>query len=161
MVPLQTVDVDLVGWFNLLLVLLAPGAVAAVLWSPFLLAARLRALFRELPPTGHLLPTYAVVAVGAGLPYVLGTFWAVVATSGGTGGEMANGLLDVVIPLSLGYAVGVPLLGAAGLPRFGVDWDPTGYGISTWVLLLAGGTWYALLFAVPLFVIAVVLAFPA
>lgn len=161
MVPLQTASIDLTGWLNVLLIFLAPGAIAALLWSPYLLARRVRALFQHLPPTDHFLPTYAIVAVAAGLPYVLGTFWAIATTNAGTGGEMANGLLNVVIPLSLGYVVGLPVLAAEGLPRFGVDWDPTGYGVSTWLLLLAGGAWYALLFAGPLFVIAVILAFPA
>ena len=160
MVVLQTIDVDLTGWLTFLALVLGPGLVAALLWSPFLLSSRLRRLFRRLPPTGSVVASYVPVAVGASLPYVIGAGWAIVASADGSGAAMANALLDVVVPLSVGYVAGVPAVAAAALPRLGVDWDPAGYGASTWLLLAAGGAWYALVLGGPLFVIALILAFP-
>lgn len=164
--PLQTRTVDLGGWLTMLALLLGPGVVAAVLWAPFLVAGRIRALFRALPPWNGVALPYALVTVGASLPYVVGTLAAITvgadgATGPGSGAAMANALLNVIVPLSVGYVVGVPVLGAVVLPHVGVDWDPTGYGPGTWLLLFGGGAWYAAVFAVPLFVVAVVLAFPA
>lgn len=161
MVPLQVLGGTPREWLTTAAIFLGPGAVAALLWSPFLLAGRLRELFRRLPPTDSVLPTYLLLTVGASLPYVLGTLWALVATTGGSGEATANAMLDVIVPVTLVYAVGIPVVAAEGLPRFGIDWDPADYDVVTWVLLAAGGLWYALLFAVPLFVLALIMAFPA
>ncbi|WP_255196989.1 hypothetical protein [Halorarius litoreus] len=163
MVPLQSLPGAVVGLGALLLLVLGPGVVASVLWTPFLASTRLRSLFRRLPPDGSLAVTYAVVTVGASLPYVLGAGVALglVDIGGPEGGaRMANAILTVIVPVSLGYVLGVPLVGAVGLPRAGVDWDPTGYGVSTWLLLFVGTVWYVVLFAVPLFVLALIAAYP-
>lgn len=45
------------------LLLVVPGFLAVVLWSPFLLSGRLRSLFRHLPPANSLLSSYLVVGV--------------------------------------------------------------------------------------------------
>lgn len=164
MVPLQF-DVSL-GWPAVVALLVGPGVVAAVLCVPFLAVERMRALFRSLPPRDGVAVSYVALTVGASFPYVAGTLWAL--TTGvdagrgpARGAAMANSLLDVLVGLSLAYVAAVPLLAGLGLPRAGVDWDPTGYGPGTWALLLGFGAWYAAVFAVPLFVVAVVLAFPA
>ncbi|MFB6302899.1 MAG: hypothetical protein ABEH78_08580 [Haloferacaceae archaeon] len=100
---------------------------------------------------------YVVATFGASVPYLAGTLWAVRTADGA---EMGNALLAVVVPLSLGYVVAVPVLAGLALPRTGVDWDPTGDGVGSWALLVAAGAWDAAVFAVPLFVVAVILALP-
>lgn len=162
--PLQALVDQLVGWLSAVAFLLAPGVVAAVCWTPFLLSERLRALFAALPPFDSPYVSYVLVSLAASLPFVVGVGAALVGvdTEGPrAGARMANAILDVVVPLSVGYVVGTPLVGVLGLPRVGADWDPTGYGASTWVLLALGGAWYAALFAVPLTLFALVIAFPA
>lgn len=148
------------GWGFVVGLLLGPGIVAAIIWSPFLLASRIRALFRALPPARSTAVSYVVVTVGLSIPYLFGTIAALVVTEGQTGGAMANALLNVLIPVSSLYVLGLPILAIRGLPRIGRDWDPNGYDTTTWVLLIVGAAWYSALFAVPLFLIAVVLALP-
>ncbi|PSP98743.1 hypothetical protein BRC89_07025 [Halobacteriales archaeon QS_4_70_19] len=145
----------------LLAVLLVPGLVAALLWSPFLLSDRLCALFRALPPRDGLVASYLPVAVGGALPYVVGGLWAL--SRGPPGGDAVavNALLDVVVGVSVAYVVAGPLVAGVALPRFGRDWDPTGYGPGTWALLGTGSAWFAVLYGVPLFLMAAVLAYPA
>lgn len=58
--------------------------------------------------------------------------------------------------VSLLLATSFPVVCGFLLPRVGVDWDPTGYGASTYLLLGAGGVWYALVFLVPLTLVSVV-----
>jgi hypothetical protein len=153
-----TVDAA-VGWLLGLAVLLFPGIAAAGLCAPFLAADRLRALFRALPPTERLLPSYLAVAVGLSVPYLAGAGLTVglvdPAGGGWSGGFLATALLG-------GVAVGAvaPAVAAVGLPRFGVDWDPTGYGPSTWLLLVAAGASYAVVAAVPLVALAIGVALP-
>jgi len=161
---LQTLGDQLLGWLYAVAFVFLPGAVATVCWAPFLLSGRLRALFAALPPFDSPYVTYVLVGLAASLPFVVGVGAALVGvdTEGPrAGGRMANAILDLVVPLSVGYVVGTPLIGVLGLPRVGVDWDPTGYGLSTWALLAAGGAWYAALFAVPLTLFSLVIAFPA
>lgn len=73
---------------------------------------------------------------------------------------MANALLDVILPITALYVIGLPIASVEGLPRLGIDWDETGYEPSTWVLLIAGAGWYAAIFAIPLFLISLILALP-
>lgn len=163
MVPLQTLVGEAVGWLVLVLLVFGPGAVATLCWTPFLASKRVRALFAALPPFESLAVTYPVVGIAASLPYVLGVGagLVLVEASGPEGGaRLANAILDVVVPVSLGYVVLVPAVAIVGLPRLGVDWDPTGYGLSTWAILVAGGVWYAALFAAPLLFVAFFLALP-
>lgn len=58
------------------------------------------------------------------------------------------------------YLFGLPLVAGMGLPKVGFDWDPTGYGPGTWLLLFVGGAWYVATLAVPLFFFAVFAAMP-
>ena len=148
------------GWGVTLGLVVGPGLVAALLWSPFLLSSRLRALFRSLPPTRSAAVSYLGVTIGLSVPYLAGTVWAMMATKGQTGGAMANALLNVMIPVSSGYVIGLPAIAVRGLPGIGIDWDQNGYDGTTWLLLIGGSTWYSALFAVPLFLIAVILALP-
>ncbi|WP_280588250.1 hypothetical protein [Halorubrum sp. Boch-26] len=148
-----------VGWLWLLALFVLPGLVAAVCWTPFLLSARFRALFVALPPAGRLVPSYVGVALGLSVPYLVGvvlTVWLV--DSAGPG--WSEGFLDTA--LFGGVLVGfvAPAVAADGLPSLGVDWDPTGYGASTWALLVAAGLWYAVVAAVPLAALAIGMALP-
>lgn len=148
-----------VGWLWTLALFALPGAVAAVCWTPFLLSARFRALFVALPPKGRLAPSYVGVALALSVPYLVGvvlTVWLV--DSAGPG--WSEGFLDTA--LFGGVLVGfvAPAVAAAGLPRLGVDWDPTGYGASTWAVLVAAGLWYAVVAAVPLVALAIGMALP-
>lgn len=142
-----------------LALLVFPGLVAAVLWSPILLVGRLRALFRRLPPGGSTVGSYLLVAVGLSLPFVGGA-GAVFATVSAEGAALSNALLNVVLGLTLAYAVVLPAVAGVGLPRFGIDWDPTGYGPGTWAALVGAALWYAAVFVVPLSFFAFVLALP-
>lgn len=163
MVPLQSLSAQIAGWLGLVAFLLVPGAVATLLWTPFLVAGRLRSLFETLPPTGSLLPSYVLAGLGGSLPFVAGLL-AVFATGASNdpqaGAGVSNGLVTVAVAGTVGYAVGLPIVGVLGLPRAGIDWDPTGYGASTWLLLAVGGVWYALVFAVPLLLLGFVFALP-
>jgi len=163
MVPLQSLSAQIAGWLGLVVVLLVPGVVATVLWTPFLVAGRLRSLFEILPPTDSLLPSYVLASLGGSLPFVAGLL-AVLATGASndpqTGAQLSNGLVNVAVAGTVGYAAGLPIVAVLGLPRAGIDWDPSGYGVSTWLLLAVGGLWYALVFAVPLVLLGIVFALP-
>lgn len=163
MVPLQSLATQIVDTLVFVAVLLIPGAVATVLWTPLLAAGRLRSLFERLPPTGSLVPSYAVAGLVGSLPFVAGVLAVLVTSSSNdpqTGAQLSNGFVNVAVAGTLGYAAGLPLLAALGLPKAGIDWDPTGYGASTWLLLAVGGVWYALVFAVPILLLGVVFALP-
>lgn len=161
MVPLQAAGERALSGGAILLALLAPGVAAAVLWSPFLAARRLRALFRALPPLRSLAPNYLLLAVGGSLPYVLGTVAAVARNREGGGAAMSKGVLQVLVSVSLVYLVGVPLLAGWLLPEAGLDWDSAGYDAVTWALLILGTAWYVVLFAAPLFFLVFVFALPS
>ncbi len=148
----------MVGWLIGIVGLLVPGMVATICWAPFLASKRLRSLFSRVPPFDSMGLTYVVVALTASLPYVLSLVG--VAATAGENASWGPPILDVTLLLSIIYIVGIPLLGVVGLPRAGIDWDPTGYGISTWVLLTAGAVWYAMIFAVPFTILGLVLSSP-
>ncbi|ELZ39876.1 hypothetical protein [Halorubrum tebenquichense] len=150
---------SILGWLWTAALLLFPGLVAAGLCAPLLAAARLRALFRALPPEGRVVPSYVAVSVGLSVPYAVGvllTVWLV--DSAGPG--WSEGFLDTALFGAVLVALVAPAVAVLGLPRIGVDWDPTGYGPSTWLLLVAAGLWYALVAAVPLVALAVGMALP-
>ena len=158
--PAFTIAEDLTGLIWVVVALVTPGLIAGVFWSPFLLSERMRALLSRLPPRDSWGWTYGLAMVALSLPYVIGTIWALVQTTGDTGAAMANQILDVIVPVSLLYLVGIPVGSVVGLPRLGVDWDQEQYGLGTWAVLFAGSLWYVLLFAVPLFVAIFFLALP-
>ncbi|RKD94777.1 hypothetical protein [Halopiger aswanensis] len=158
--PLPSAFVGELGqWLAFAALLLVPGLVATVLWAPFLLSERLRALFRSLPPAGRTLPTYVLIGIGASIPYLAG-FLAILALVDSSGVAWSNAFLTLCFQLGVLYVVGLPILCAVGLPRLGVDWDPTGYGWPTWGLLVVGAAWYALLFTVPIALLSFVFALP-
>lgn len=148
-----------VGWLWTLALFALPGVVAAVLWAPFLLSARLRALFVALPPAGRLVPSYVGVALALSVPYLAGVLLTVgLVDSAGPG--WSEGFLNTALFGGVLAGFVAPAVAAVGLPRLGVDWDPTGYGATTWVLLVAAGLWYAVVAAVPLVALAIGMALP-
>ncbi|GAA0551326.1 hypothetical protein ABNG02_04370 [Halorubrum ejinorense] len=155
----STLADSVVTWLWTLLLFLFPGLVAAGLCVPFLAVTRLRALFRSLPPAGRVLPSYVAVSVGLSAPYIAGVALTVgLVESAGPGwseGFIATAALGAVGPVLVAPAVAV-----LGLPRLGLDWDPTGYGYSTWLLLVGAGAAYAVVAAVPLVALAVGMALP-
>lgn len=157
MIPLQFAG-ELVGWLWAVVALLVPGVVATAFWTPFLAAGRIRALFDVLPPSGSVLPSYVLAGLAASVPFLVAVFG--VLAAGGSGADLSSGLLTRALLLTVAYTAGLPLVAGLLLPRLGVDWDPTGYGPSTWLLLAAGGCCYALLFAVPIVLLSVVFALP-
>jgi len=131
-----------------------------LLWAPLLLAKRLRALFKTLPPTNAWLPTYLLTMGVAAVPFLAALIGVAAETGIEDGAVFANTLLQALAVIGVGYVSGAPVVGVVGLPRAGIDWDPTGYGVGTWLLLAAGGLWYALLFVVPLGILSLFVALP-
>jgi hypothetical protein len=147
------------GLLLLAVVALGPGTVAGVLWSPFLLSGRLRAFVRTVDPTGFWPATYAFCSVGTGFLVVVG-FGLLLGDLPSGSAAGANRLLD-------GVVTGALVLVAAGwagptlvAPRLGYDWDPTGYGLGTHALVLAGAVWYAAVLLTPFFLLSIVMALP-
>lgn len=153
----QTIARLLTEWATLFVLVVGPGLVAGLLWSPFLGSDRLRSLFERLWPGGSPAVSYPLAMVGLSLPWVMTAGGAIVR---GSPEElaMANALLDVVVGLSALYLVGLPLVAGFGLPRAGIDWDDTGYGPRTWALLVGGASWYVALLATPTLALSVGLA---
>ena len=149
----------LVGGLWTVALFVFPGLVAAGLCAPFLAAERLRALFRALPPTGRLLPSYLGVSVGLSVPYLAGVVLTV-ARAAEAGPAWSSGFLLTALLGAVAVGLVAPAVAVLGLPRLGLDWDPTGYGPSTWLLAVGGGLWYAVVAAVPLAALAVGMALP-
>ncbi|KOX98220.1 MULTISPECIES: hypothetical protein [Halorubrum] len=148
-----------VGWLWTVALFLFPGIVAAGLCAPFLAAERLRALFRALPPTGRLLPSYLGVSVGLSVPYLAGVVLTV-ARAAEAGPAWSSGFLLTALLGAVAVGLVAPAVAVFGLPRLGLNWDPTGYGVSTYLLLGGAGLWYAAVAAVPLVALAVGMALP-
>jgi hypothetical protein len=147
------------GLLLLAVVALAPGLVAGILWSPFLLSGRLRSLVKTVDPTGFWPATYALCSVCTGVLVVVG-YGLLLGDLPNDPGAGANLLLD-------GVVTGALVLVAAGwagptlvAPRLGYDWDPTGYGPGTHALVLAGAVWYAVVLLTPFFLLSLVMALP-
>lgn len=69
-------------------------------------------------------------------------------------------LTQVASLVSLSYIIVLPVAATFGLPRYGIDWDPTGYGVKTWVVMLLSTLWYVIWFTLPIMLIAALLALP-
>ena len=145
--------------FDTLALVFTPGIVASILWSPFLLIGRFRSLFDRLPPARSMIASYLLVAVGLSLPFVIGTGF-ILMTRSMDGAALSNALLNMAFVVTIAYVVVLPVAASVGLPRIGLDWDPTNYGFGTWLLLGGAALWYAVVFVVPLAFFAIVLALP-
>lgn len=122
------------------------GGYIALVWSPFLLIARLRPLF-QLGLTNEWWTNYMIAAV------IVGTVHATVYVTGTVliGGSTSPAAL-------LFYSgIGVGLLGMATagilLPMLGYEWADADDGFVTALSLLAGSLWYAAITIVPPFVL--------
>lgn len=146
--------------FDTLALVFGAGITAAVLWSPILLGSRIRSLFGRLPPARSTIVSYLLVTIGLSIPFVIGT-GVVFSTTSTEGAALSNALLNMVVVLTLVYVVVLPLTAVVGLPRISLDWDPTNYGLGTWLLLVGMVLWYATVFALPLAFLAFILAFPS
>lgn len=153
---------SLTEWLTLFVLVAGPGAVATVLWSPVLAVGRLRALFDALPLTRWTAANYLLVSMALSVPWILGIGWAIGEIGSGVGAGEPGGepLLDVAVQLTGLYLVAVPVAAGAGLPHLGVDWDPAGYDAITWVVLVAASAWYALVFALPTVLFALIVSLP-
>lgn len=141
-----------------ILLIILPGVLSTLLWSPILLSHRMRELFRRLPPTGSTVVSYIGVAIGLSLPYVIGVGLAVAGSTESV--DIANALLNVAFGVAILYLIGLPVGAVVGLPKAGVDWDQTGYGLSTWAVVLVATLWYVGIFLVPLLLFGFLLALP-
>lgn len=150
---------SVVGWAVAIAALAVPGLVAAALWAPVLIAERCRALFVALPPSGRLVVSYVGVALALSVPFVVGAAATVTLVDPESGG-WSSGFVTTAVYGSGLVALGWPVAAGVVAPRVGVDWDPTGYGASTWALLVGSGLWYAVVAAAPLLAIGLVFALP-
>jgi hypothetical protein len=145
--------------FDTLALLVGPGIIAAVLSSPLFFSGRFRSLFTRLPPVRSTIASYLLVTVTLSVPFVIGT--GIILTTTSTGGAaLSNALLNMAFVVTIGYVVVLPVAASVGLPRVGIDWDPTNYGLGTWLLLVGAALWYSAVFVVPLAFFALVLALP-
>jgi len=108
---------------------------------------------------GRTLPSYVAVAVGLSVPYLAGVVLTV-ALVDSAGPGWSEAFLLTALLAGVGPVIVAPAVAVVGLPRLGLDWDSTGYGLPTWGVLLAGGLWYAFVAAVPLVALAVGMAVP-
>lgn len=145
--------------FDTLALVFGPGIVAAVLWSPILLSSRIRSLFDRVPPARSTIASYLLVAIGLSIPFVICT-GIVFTTTSTEGAALSNALLNMTFVLTIAYVGVLPLTSVVGLPRVGLDWDPTNYGLGTWLLLVIVVLWYAAVFVIPLAFFAFILALP-
>lgn len=143
---------------SIALTLALPGIAETVFCLPLLLSARTRALFRSLPPAGSVAASYLSVMLALSVPFVA----SVVAISGLDiwHGPIYNVLIRIATFVSVSYIVVLPATAIIGLPRYGLDWDPTGYGVGTWVILLLSTLWYTVLLFVPIVLLSALLALP-
>jgi len=135
-----------------------PGIAETVFCLPLLLSARTRALFRSLPPAESVAVSYLSVMLALSVPFVA----SVVAVFGLDiwRGPIYNVLIRVATFVSATYIIVLPATAIIGLPRYGLDWDQTGYGVGTWAILLLSTLWYVVLLFVPIVLLSALLALP-
>lgn len=156
-----TLGSAVMAWATLLGLVLGPGLVATVVWSPVLMSSRLRSLFRSLPLTDSMAVNYVFTAIGLSVPWIVGFGWALAALDAQTTKHpTGDPLLTAAGWLSTAYIIGIPLVAAIGLPWIGVDWDDYKYGKGTWLRLIGGALWYVTIFAVPTIVFGILISIP-
>jgi hypothetical protein len=143
---------------SLVLIAVLPGLVETVVCLPVLLSTRVQALFRSLPPTESMSFSYVGVIFSLSVPFILGVIAAFRFDTLRT--PVYDVLTQVASLVSLGYIAVLPVAATFGLPRYGIDWDPTGYGIKTWGVMLLSTLWYVTWLILPLLLISALLALP-
>lgn len=138
------------------------GWLIGVVWSPFLLSARLRALFtaRESRDwrVNYVLWIPAPAAVWA---FVFG---AVISLSRdvrvpGKASPLYVAGVDGIVAATAVSVLLWPILLLYVLPRRGYDWNPTEYGLSTALLVVVGLLWYLVFLIGPAYVISIFAGF--
>ena len=140
------------------LIIALPGIAETVFCLPVLLSARTRALFRSLPPAGSVAVSYLCTVLALSVPFV-----AAVGAVFGLDiwrGPRYNVLIRGATFVSASYLIVLPATAIIGLPRYGLDWDTTGYGVGTWGVLLVSTLWYLALLLVPIVLLSALLALP-
>lgn len=140
------------------LIVALPGIAETVFCLPILLSARTRALFRSLPPARSVAVSYLSIMLVLSIPFVAG----IVAVFGLAAWDepIYNVLIRIATVVSVSYLVVLPATAIVGLPRYGLDWDPTGYGVRTWTVLLLSTLWYVVPLFVPIALLSALLALP-
>lgn len=158
MVP-AAFTVELKSWLTLLLLLVLPGVVATIMWSPMLASERLRSLFRQLTPLNSTVGNYVITAMTLSVPWLVALGWTfqILGSQAEPQGEV---FLNTATLLAVVYVVALPLVAGLGLPRLGIDWDSTDYGASTWFLLIVSSAWYAAIFTIPMFLMGIIISLP-
>lgn len=152
-------EIDISAWVTLLVLVLLPGVVATIFWSPMLASKRLRALFRHLPITDSTVMNYVLTALVLSIPWLIGIGW-VFQQIGAQDGANGAVFLTAATLIALVYIIGLPLVAGFGLPRLGIDWDPANYSVGTWAMLLGSSLWYSLIFTVPMFLFGIIMSLP-
>lgn len=143
---------------SIVLTMALPGIAETVFCLPILLSTRTRALFCSLPPAGSVAVSYLSVMLALSAPFIVGV--AAVFGLDVWRGPTYNVLIRVASFVSVSYFVALPVIAIVGLPRYGLDWDPTGYGVGTWAILLLSTLWYVVLLFVPIVLLSALLALP-
>ena len=99
-----------------------------------------------------------IVALGISLPFVIGVGLGVAGSTQSV--DVANALLNVAFGVAILYLIGLPVSAIVGLPRAGIDWDQTGYGLSTWFVVVVATLWYVVVFVLPIVLFGFLLALP-
>ncbi|GAB6880083.1 hypothetical protein JCM17823_23570 [Halorubrum gandharaense] len=98
------------------------------------------------------------MAIGLSLPFIIGVGIGVAGSTQSV--DTANTLLNVAFGLAILYLIGLPVGAVVGLPRVGIDWDQTGYGLSTWLVVVMATLWYVAVFLLPIVFFGFLLALP-
>jgi hypothetical protein len=124
------------------------GFALAVFWSPFMLSARVRALFDQ-GLTGNVGLNYAFsfAVLSALHAFTLTTLLVLYASPQTT--------LNFAFYTGLGFPLLGWLIASFALPEYGYDWIPEESPVLTRTLLGLGVLWYAVLTIAPVFVLAV------
>jgi hypothetical protein len=113
---LVSVAGEVTGWLLALALFALPGIAAAVLWAPFLIATRFRALFVALPPAGRLAPSYVGVALALSVPYLAGLLLTVGLVDPAEA-AWSNALVETALAAGVLTTVAAPALAVVfGLP---------------------------------------------
>lgn len=158
---LQPLEILHTGVFMLVIAGLY-GWCIGVLWSPFLLSARVRSLFGSLPPSDWYwnyalwIPLPAAVwgfLFGAGLSTSRDVL------SPGNASELYAAGVDGIVVATAVSLVLWPAVLLYALPERGIDWDPENYSPTTVLLVATSVVWYLVFLVGPAYVFTVFAGF--
>lgn len=148
--------------FHFALVIGLYGLLIGVLWSPFLLAERLRALFASLPPSEWRV-NYVIWMPLPALIWGL-LFGGVVSVSldirqPTRASEIYVAGIDGIVVATVVSLLLWPALLLYALPAREFDWDPNEYAPTTVILVIGSVVWYLLFLAGPAYVLSIFAGF--